>query len=158
MKSTAAPVGSIAPDFSLPDANGAIHRFHEAAAGKTLLVFFRGFWCETCQAQLAEIRAETQEIADRGGRTIAVSAETVERSREGIGREGAAFLVLCDPELSVISRYDVVHRPDEAGPGIARPAVFVLDSRHVVRFAHVGADAYDRPKLEALLLALDAIA
>ncbi len=157
MKSAAAPVGSTAPDFTLPDANGVTHRLYEIAGCKTLLVFFRGFWCETCQAQLAEMRAEQREVIDRGAQTIGVSAETVERSREGLGPGESGFLVLCDPELAVISRYDVLHRPDDAGPGIARPAVFVLDSRRVVRFAHVGVDANDRPKLEALLLALDSI-
>lgn len=157
MKSTTVPVGSIAPDFALPDPYGTMHHLREIASGKTLLVFFRGFWCETCQAQLSEMRSELQEVIDRGGRTIAVSAESVERSRQAIERDDPAFLVLCDPDLLVISRYGVAHRPDDAGSGIARPAVFVLDGEQAVRFAHVGEDAYDRPKTEVLLLALDAI-
>jgi len=155
MKSTVVPVGSTAPDFALPDPSGIMHRLREIAIGKTLLVFFRGFWCETCQAQLAEMRSELQEVIDRGGRTIAVSAESVERSRLAIEHDDPALRILCDPDLSVITRYGVLHQPDDAGSGIARPSVFVLDHDRTVRFAHVGEDAYDRPKIEALLLALD---
>jgi peroxiredoxin len=51
------------------------------------------------------------------------------------------FGLLSDPDGEVIKRYGVW---DEEGQ-IARPAIFVIDSGGVVRYAHVGEDFADRP-------------
>ncbi len=157
MKSHIVPVGSTAPPFTLPDIDGVIRHLDDIAGTKTLLVFFRGFWCESCQAQLDVMRTDHQEVVDRGAVSIGISADSVERSRIGVAAAELPFLILCDPTLEAITRYGVLHRPDDAGPGIARPSVFVLDRTRTVRFAHVGMDPSDRPKLDALLLALDSI-
>ncbi len=157
MKSYTVPIGSTAPPFSLPDTNSLIRHLSDIAGKKTLLVFFRGFWCESCQAQLDLMRTDYQEVVDRDAVFVGISADSVERSNVGAAAARLPFLILCDPTLETITRYGVLHRPDDAGPGIARPSVFVLDQMRTVRFAHIGMDPTDRPKLDALLLALDAI-
>ena len=153
MKSITVPVGSTAPLWELRDSTGLLHRLDEIHGDKVVLVFFRGFWCESCQAQLEKLNAEHEEFVDRGAVTVAISADTAERP--GSKAASPPFLVLCDSDLLVIRRYGVLHQPDDHGPGIARPSVFILDRSRTVRFAYVGADATDRPKIEALLLALD---
>jgi peroxiredoxin len=151
MKSTTVPVGKYAPQWELLDGAGQVHRLDALDGDKILLVFFRGFWCESCQTQLGLMTSEHQDIIDRGAVTVAISADSAEPG-------GALpFLVLSDPDLRVIRRYGVLHQPDDNGPGIARPSVFLLDRSRTVRYAYIGVDANDRPKLEALLLALDSI-
>ncbi len=157
MKSDLVPIGSRAPDFRLPDAFDAPHRLDDLVGEKLLIIFFRGFWCETCQAQLGQLRDDHQEFLDRGGYTVAISAETVDRSREGQAGAHLPFLILCDPDLAVIAQYGVLHRPDDQGAGIARPSVFLVDREGIVRFAHVGVEPRDRPAIGALLLALEAM-
>ena len=151
MKSVTVPVGTKAPPWELKDSTGTIHRHDEIDGDKVLLVFFRGFWCESCQAQLELMTSEHQEIVDREAVTVAISADSAEPGFS------LPFLVLSDPDLHVIRRYGVLHQPDDLGPGIARPSVFLLDRSRTVRYAYIGADANDRPKIEALLLALDSI-
>ena len=151
MKSVTVPVASRAPEWELKDGLGDIHRLDEIDGDKILLVFFRGFWCESCQAQLASMTSEHQDFVDRGAITVAISADS---AKPGLG---LPFLVLSDPDLRVIRQYGVLHRPDDLGPGIARPSVFLLDQSRTVRYAYIGADANDRPMLDALLLALDSI-
>lgn len=151
MKSVTVPVGAHAPPWELKDGSGFVHRLDDIDFAKILLVFFRGFWCESCQAQLESMTSEHQDIVDRGAVTIAISADSAEPGRS------LPFLVLSDPSLHVIRRYGVLHQPDDLGDGIARPAVFLLDRSRTVRYAYVGADVNDRPKLNALLLALDSI-
>jgi peroxiredoxin Q/BCP len=51
------------------------------------------------------------------------------------------FSPLSDPNGDVIRLYGVW---DEEGQ-IARPAIFVVDPEHVVRYAYVGQDFADRP-------------
>ena len=153
MKSTTVPVGSTAPSWELKDTDGRLHRLDEIDGDKVLLVFFRGFWCESCQAQLALMKAEYQEIVDRGAVTVAISADRADY-RDG-RMTSLPFLVLCDTDLLVIRRYGVLYQPDDSGSGIARPSVFILDRAKTVHYAYIGASATDRPKIEALLLALE---
>lgn len=155
MKSVTVPVGSEAPTWALKDSTGRLHRLEEIEGDRVLLVFFRGFWCESCQAQLGLMKTEHQEFVDRGAVTVAISADTVERPDSPA--ESLPFLVLSDPDLLVIRRYGVLHQPDDHGPGIARPSVFLLDRTRTVRYAYIGDEATDRPKIEALLLALESI-
>lgn len=151
MKSVTVPIGTRAPLWELEDSSGQVHRLDGIDGDKILLVFFRGFWCESCQAQLELMTSEHQDIIDRGAITVAISADS------GDPVQVLPFLVLSDPDLRVIRQYGVLHQPDDNGPGIARPSVFLLDRARTVRFAYIGADANDRPKLDALLLALDSI-
>ena len=135
----------------MKDATGTTYRHDEIDGDKVLLGSFSRFWCESCQTQLAQMTSEHQEIVDREAVTVAISADSAEPG------SSLPFLVLSDPDLDVIRRYGVLHQPDDLGPGIARPSVFLLDRSRTVRYAYVGADANDRPKIEALLLALDSI-
>ena len=64
------------------------------------------------------------------------------------------FSLLSDPDGEVISPYGVW---DEEGQ-IARPAIFVIDGAHAVRYAYVGDDFADRPGDEPMLEALAAAA
>jgi peroxiredoxin len=157
MKSVTVPVGSTAPSWELRDASGTAHHLDLIEGDKVLLLFFRGFWCESCQAQLERMKAEHQEIVDRGAVTLAISADLPERADQNGPAGSLPFLVLGDPDLEVIRRYGVLHQPDDLGPGIARPSVFLLDRGRTVRYAYIGADPTDRPKIEAILLALDSI-
>jgi peroxiredoxin len=69
------------------------------------------------------------------------------------------YPVLTDSELTAIDRYGVADpgETDDDGRRIARPALFLLDREGVVRFAHVGEHARDRPALAAILLGLETI-
>lgn len=44
MKSAAIPIGSAAPDFTLPDLAGLPHRLADHRGRKLLLLFYRGHW------------------------------------------------------------------------------------------------------------------
>jgi len=139
----------------LNDSTGTRHRLDDIEGDRVMLIFFRGFWCESCQAQLERLKAEHEEFVDRGAVTVAISSDTP-KIGDGLA-ESLPFLVLCDSKLVVIRQYGILHQPDDRGPGIAHPSVFVLDRTRTVRYAYIGADPDDRPKIEALLLALESI-
>jgi len=60
------------------------------------------------------------------------------------------FLLVSDVQRRVIRQFGVLH-PTE---GMARPAVFIIDKKGVVRFLYVGRDYTDRPPIESILQAL----
>lgn len=157
MKSEALPPGSPAPDFVLTDHLGRPHRLQHYRGQVVLLVFYRGFWCNSCRRQLGQFRSEYQEFADREVTVLAVSVETADETRRAIKDESIPIAFLRDPTLEVITRYGVRHYREGGEPDIARPGVFVLDQEGVVRFAYVGAYPEDRPALGTILLALDQI-
>lgn len=81
---------------------------------------------------------------------VAVSADGPEFARQAAIQGGLSFPVLADPRLEAINLYGVRH-PNE---GIARPAVFIIDTRGIIRYVHVGQDAADRPDVSMLINAL----
>lgn len=155
MKSEVLPPGTPAPDFVLTDHLGRSHRLQQYLGQVVLLVFYRGFWCNSCRRQLGQFRSEFQEFADREVTVLAVSVEPADETRRAIKDESIPFVFLRDPTLEVITSYGVRHRRDGDEPDIAHPGVFVLDQEGIVRFAYVGAYPEDRPALGTILLALD---
>ena len=68
------------------------------------------------------------------------------------------FPLLSDVDLTAIDAYDVRHHDEPKGRQIARPAIFLLDRRGVVRYAYVGEHERDRPALGTIVLGLETIA
>lgn len=99
-------------------------------------------------------------IQDLGADLLAIAAEPPAVLRAALASEATAsypFPLLPDPDLAVITPYGLADpaETDDDGRPIARPAFFLLDRQGIVRYAHVGEHARDRPALPALLLALE---
>lgn len=97
-----------------------------------------------------------------GAAPLVVSAEPPALTRAALAVLASPyhFPILADPGLAVVDRYGLVD-PDEtdaAGRRLSRPALFLLDREGIVRFAHVGEHARDRPALSAILLGLETLA
>ncbi len=159
MKSTSAPVGCPGPDFILPAVDGTVRTLSAYLGTKVVIVFYRGHWCGACRQQLAELRSTVQMLEDAGAAVLAISAEPLERAREGAEVHGLGFTILSDEGLSAIDRYGVRHEgePEAGGRAIARPSIFVLDRHGVIRYAHIGQDPLDRPTIHLVLLAIEAL-
>ena len=157
MKSAAVPLNSEAPDFTLPRADGSTRALGELRGERVVLLFYRGHWCGSCRAQLEEVRRSALLFADAGARVLAISSESPERAQAAIIEHGLTFEVLCDESLTVIDRYGVRHTDEPDGRRIARPSIFLIDRAGVVRFAHVGENANDRPTVAHVLLAIEAL-
>jgi peroxiredoxin len=78
---------------------------------------------------------------------IAISVDNVDKSRELADRLKLPFPVLSDVDHKVIDAYDLFN-PDGK---IAKPAVFVLDKKGVVRWSFLDEDYKIRPLNEVIL-------
>lgn len=69
------------------------------------------------------------------------------------------FPVLSDPDRRIVQSYGVEEKKAGEGypPGIANPAVFIIDSTGRIRLKHVSRDFADRPSNSILLAALRAL-
>ncbi len=85
-----------------------------------------------------------------GAEIVAISADSALEINKTIRELGVRYPLLSDSSKRIIQRYGVLH-PSE---GIARPAIFIIDKRGVVRYVHVGGDFRDRPTARQVMQAL----
>ena len=135
-------LGTSAPDFSLPDADGKIWHLAELAAQKPLLVIFL---CNHCpyvihiRAKLADV---TRQFMARGVAVVGINAndadryplDSPEKMKEEILLAGYAFPYLYDESQAVAQTYRAACTPD----------FFLFDRHH--RLVYRGQFDGSRPK------------
>jgi peroxiredoxin len=87
-----------------------------------------------------------------GIRTVAISVDSPEVSRDLAQKAGYTFTFLSDPKAETIRRYDLVHvGAGINGQDIARPAEFLLDSSGTVRWLNLTESYWVRARPEQIL-------
>lgn len=168
-------VGSKAPDGALPDVSGATVKLSALyKKGPTFLIFYRGGWCPFCNAQLHNLTEAKAEFDKRGVQLVAISVDSPGEEAKTQAKVGVPFPMLSDSKLKVHGAFKIVHkttaeeRATLGGYGIdlkaysgeshgnfATPAIFYVDQRGVIRFAHVGEDYQTRPSPKQMLAIAD---
>ncbi|MEP2653251.1 MAG: peroxiredoxin-like family protein, partial [Paraglaciecola sp.] len=73
---SALTVGSKAPSFILPDANGVQVKFSDLLdKGALVVIFYRGSWCPYCNLQLRALSQRFAELRELNAELVAVSAQ-----------------------------------------------------------------------------------
>lgn len=150
-------VGVRAPSFRLRDQDGEFVTLDSLVkAGPVALVFFRSAdWCLYCKLQLAQLEDHLEEIESSGGRIVGISYDSVAALKRFYDRRHLHFPLLSDPGSKVIDAYGVrgdgVH--GEA-VGVARHAIFVVDSDMMIRSKSYQVSHAERRAVEALAAAL----
>lgn len=162
--SRAPQVGSVAPDFALPDQDGEdVHLSALLRSGPVILIFYRGAWCPYCNLQLRTFNAHLAEITAAGGQLVAVSPQTPDHSVAMATKNDLRFPVLSDVGGEVIERFGVKYEVDAetrklyetVGNDLAEyngngawtlpaAATFVVSDDGIVRYAHVRGDWRER--------------
>jgi len=168
------PVGAVAPDFELLNANGKPIRCTDMLSfGPLVIKFFRGRWCSYCSTELEVWRDLQERIREHGAHLVAISPQTVRQNDFMVSQHGLPFPVLSDPECGVAEQFGLVYTvPDalreyylsimvnlpfingEASWRLPIPATYVIDREGRVLFAEAQADFRVRPEPEDALDAL----
>jgi peroxiredoxin len=108
-------VGAMAPDFTLPDAQGRPVALSQALrAGPAVVTFYRGGWCPYCNIQLRAYQQALPEITRLGGRLLAISPQTPDASLSTAEKNALEFDVLSDAGNSVARAFGLVYAlPEE---------------------------------------------
>jgi peroxiredoxin len=101
--------------------------------------------------QLGQLQEDIAQFQAYNAQIIALSVETVEQGQALKSSLGLTFLILPNPDASVINRYAGL----EEGTGRAKPATFVIGRNGRVAWTYIGQDPGDRPTNEMILEALD---
>jgi peroxiredoxin len=168
-------VGSIAPEFSLPDANGrSVHSADLLALGSVVINFFRGRWCPYCLTELEAWHKLYPELRKRGALLVAISPETMHQNDLLLQQHPFPFPVLSDPGLAVAEQFRIAYSVpayhqkhyrsilvnipfinDDPSWRLLLPATYLLRSDRSIAFAQAHSDFRVRPEPEELLAVLD---
>lgn len=127
-------VGTLAPDFTLPDLEGKTVRLSEMR-GKVVFLTFWATWCPACQFEMSTMEPFYQHFKDQGLTILAVSIDqgTEETVKQAIAafrtQHGSmTFPVLLDPTQEIMDQYQVAFIPTH----------FYLDRQGRIRGKYVG--------------------
>lgn len=115
-----------------------------------VLVFSRGHWCPFCVRQLTEFAKNNKRVEELGGKLVAITADAEDppKLRQ---KTGATYTIVSDPDLAAIKAFDVL----DAGNGIARPAIVIVDKQGRITFRYVGENAADTVAIAVVLAELE---
>jgi peroxiredoxin len=165
------PVGAMAPEFALNDANGKLVRSSDLLAlGPLVVKFFRGRWCPYCMTELETWRDLYGQIRERGALMVAIGPQSERQSDFMAGQHGVPFPILTDPACALAAQFGLVYTVPEYHRDYYRsilvnipfvngekswrlplPATYVIAKDGKIAFAEAHADFRVRPEPEEVL-------
>lgn len=151
------------PDFVTNDSEGQEKKFSDFfGEKKTVLVFYRGDWCPVCNLQLREFVVDFKKFENTNAQIIAISVDDSLKENTQKQKIDADFIFLSDPEHKIIDLYSIFDKGGLTGKihgknSYAKPSVFIIDKKGILRYKHVGKHFRDRPKNNELLKILNKI-
>jgi len=151
-------IGMVVPTVGLNDPNGKILDLGVELLGKpTVLYYYRGGWDPYAGTFLKQLNDMKKELGDLGFQIVAVSLDRPSKTKETIQKYGLSYTVASDSEALFAKALGLAYRVSpyvfadykvkkfwdiEEASGqkhhiLPVPAVYVLDSRGVLRFPYV---------------------
>jgi peroxiredoxin len=93
--------------------------------GKTVVMFYRGYWCPYCNKQLKDFEDSLELIKSKGATVIAITPELPTYVLKTINKTKASFSIISDKDQSIMKAYGVA---------------FTLDEQALLRLQRVGVD------------------
>ena len=140
-------IGTKAPDFSLPDQNGTIRSLSDFNGQKIVLYFYSKDMTSGCTKQACGFAELYPQFTEKGAAVIGISKDTVASHQRFGEKYSLPFILLSDPDLTVIQAYDVWKEKTNYGKptmGVVRTTYLIENGVIVKAFGKV--KAADNPK------------
>ena len=141
-------IGSKAPDFTLPDQNGMIHRLSDYAGQKVILYFYPKDMTAGCTKQACGFAERYPQFREKGAVILGVSKDTIASHKKFEEKFGLPFTLLADPEKTVIRLYDVWKEKKNYGKismGVVR-TTYLIDENGIIIKAMDKVKAAENPE------------
>ena len=135
-------IGTIAPNFTLPDQNGTMHSLSDYKGQKVILYFYPKDMTSGCTSQACSFRDLYPQIREKGAVVLGVSKDSVASHKRFEEMHGLPFTLLSDTELEVIKAYDVL-KPGKDGK-VSKSLIrstYLIDESGVITKAFGGVKA-----------------
>ena len=139
-------IGTKAPEFSLPDQNGQLHTLSSYQGRKVILYFYPKDMTSGCTAQACSFRDLYPQFQEKGTVVLGVSKDSVASHKRFEEKNGLPFSLLSDPDLQVITAYDVLKPPKDGKPSrsVSR-STYLIDENGIIVKAFGAVKAKENP-------------
>lgn len=140
-------VGTLAPDFSLPDQNGEVRSLSDYRGQKVVLYFYPRDNTAGCTKQACAFGDLYPQFTERGAVVIGVSKDSVASHKRFEQKYGLPFVLLSDTNKEVLQAYDVWKEKKLYGKismGIVR-TTYLIDENGTIAKAFGKVKAADNP-------------
>ena len=128
------PVGTQAPDFTLPSTAGQALTLSSLAGRKhVVLVFYVGDNTPDCNRQLSSLRDDAPELEGLDILVVGINPASVEDHARYGGQLGLSFPLLNDVDGQVAARYGALNSDRSV-----QRSVYIVDKAGLIRFAARG--------------------
>ena len=140
-------IGTEAPDFTLPDQNGEMHRLSDYRGEKVILYFYPKDMTAGCTRQACGFGELYPQFRAKGAVVLGVSKDSVASHKKFEEKYGLPFTLLSDPEKEVIQAYDVWKEKKNYGKvsmGVVR-TTYLIDENGIIVKAFGKVKAAENP-------------
>lgn len=140
-------IGTKAPDFTLPDQNGGNRSLSDYRGRKVVLYFYPKDMTSGCTKQACGFAELYPQFVERGAVVVGVSKDGVASHKKFEEKNGLPFILLSDPDKTVIQLYDVWKEKKNYGKtsmGVVRSS-YLIDEDGVIVKAFGAVKAADNP-------------
>ena len=145
-------VNEPAPDFTLKDGNGDNWRLSDQRGKVVVLLFYPGDETPVCTRQMCSVRDRWDDYLATGAEVVGISGDSVESHKKFAEHHSLPLRLLSDSERAVAKLYDA----ESFIPGRVARAVFVIDTKGILRYRDVRRIGLLKPKDDATIEAIRA--
>lgn len=98
-------VGDLAPDFTLPTADGGTFSLSAHRGSKVVVYFYPEATTPACSMEAADFDAALEDFAAAGYTIVGVSPDSVEALAAAVAAEGTRYALASDPEKKVLEAW-----------------------------------------------------
>ena len=153
------------PDLTLPTLDhGSFDLASDGSERGTVICFYRGLHCPICATYLTELEKRTEEFAQRGVKTIAISVDAEDRARAMAHKIGASKLRIGyglsiekarEWGLYISASRGVTSIGLEEPALFSEPGLFMVTPQQTLYYGSVQTMPFVRPHFSELVAALD---
>ena len=126
--------GTKAPDFTLPDQNGQPRKLSEYLGQRVILYFYPRDMTAGCTKQACGFAELYPQFREKGAAVLGISKDSVASHKKFEEKYGLPFVLLSDPEKTVIQAYDVWKEKKMYGKvsmGVVR-TTYLIDEQGII--------------------------
>ena len=126
--------GTKAPDFTLPDQNGQPRKLSEYLGQRVILYFYPRDMTAGCTKQACGFAERYPQFIEKGAVVLGISKDSVASHKKFEEKYGLPFVLLSDPEKTVIQAYDVWKEKKMYGKvsmGVVR-TTYLIDEQGII--------------------------
>lgn len=148
------PIGKKAPDFSLPDTNGAQVKLSKLKGQPVVVYFYPKDDTSGCTVEACQFTDHYKQFQKKGVLVFGISKDDVESHKKFIKKHNIGIPLLSDESGKVLEKYGVWQEKSNYGKtymGIAR-TTFIIDAQGNIAqiFEKVTPDGHAKEVLDAV--------